>query len=139
MIGFLILLTGTGIAIQRSSEAGQEGKQLAIQNKLTLEDNKRKGINVREVLCEGLTEEDLELYKFVKDHPAGSGGFSDLITPALLQKSLETRAAKRVKLGYAPHPPACTSEITPDPSKPQTKVKTPTFKLPPNRFVKELK
>lgn len=119
VVGYVILAFGTGVAIHRSDEGVHQAKSASAETQADLSDAKAKGINIREVLCEGLTEEDLELYKFVKDNPKGSGGIGDLLTPALEKKALETRAAKRSRLGYAPKPAACSPTVTPNPYAPK--------------------
>lgn len=119
VIGYLILASGTAIALHRSDEGVHQAKAASAETQADLSDAKAKGINIREVLCEGLTEEDLELYKFVKDNPQGSGGIGDLLTPELEKKALEKSASKRARLGYAPRPAACSPTVTPNPYAPK--------------------
>lgn len=98
---YLLVVLGTVMALHWSAQA--------------LSDSKSKGANVRNVLCEQLTEDDLELYKFRHDHPKGHGGLGEFITPQLVAQAVQKNAERRFKIGYAPVPAACHASITIDP------------------------
>jgi hypothetical protein len=107
-IGYLIALVGIGFAVFTSHQASEEA----------LSAGKDKGSVVRSVLCKRLTDADTQLYTYLKEHKAGSGGFRALLTPDIIHKSLSNNAKERGELNYLPHPKpkgVCTSKITPEP------------------------